>query len=287
MASYVHYARWWFGLWRQETAETIDRLLQGKLDDDPAPRIRRWLQRNARKGIGELGSLTVRAEGYPQDEPLPLTCEDWEYELVGLALTISAIPQPKPWSVTPKDDRKVRAKRIARLARELASEIGKEPAVPLPSPIALLSDDLAVRTAYAISERDGDFVSGKHLVDPPEQIATPPARLAFQLTHPDDPDEWPDMLERLACMSESQIDAPYPVPRLKSDTAVRVFANRLHDYVLETFGAKGDALVADCIALHFPDLRDPPDSRLVAKWRQARQHPGSTPRDEVEPGSHS
>jgi hypothetical protein len=54
MASYVHYPRWWFGLWRQETAETIDRLLQGKLDDDPAPRIRRWPQKNARKGIGEL-----------------------------------------------------------------------------------------------------------------------------------------------------------------------------------------------------------------------------------------
>lgn len=255
------------------SAPMLKRLMS---DHDPnAKELREWLKRRHGEEPDGLEIAHALPIGYlGSQEGLPLRCDRWEGALMQFAEFMSHHPSLSTWDVTPGKDRPAHTRRVAKAARALADVLEEESRPDYPPLLALFNDDDALRLAELMPTQK-NLIAGTRLVHNKlsSELRTPAQRLAFvfkmtaRSRRDDEPHQLPDILRRLAAYAEKARYARTPVTRPRTGhSKARVFAQHMHDYLMERYGAPLDRINILCIAVKYPDIQDLPDERTIQGW---------------------
>jgi hypothetical protein len=226
-----------------------------------------------------LFDLIFNYRGRP---PEVAPCEEWEARIILLArsFTFPFFIELTEWETTPSKERSRHMRRVAKLARDLASALEKVPGQYYQPVLELFDEERAVDiiralpelaakaflegTGYSTDRRTGyqrtDF-------DPAFLGSNPAIRLGHYFCYPA-LQELPSILRRQAKLAKEQVKEPKRDfrPRTGNPNA-RVFARHLAGHFRALFDEVPDEIIVACVCLRFPGMDNPPSKDTVRDWR--------------------
>lgn len=231
------------------------------LSDTPdAAQVREWLRRLP-PDTEETALLNRSAEARAAAPCAPP--EPWELEAFKLAQAVARFAPLAPWERLSAEQRQDHARRVARLARELAAAFEADAAPEYPGALALLDEATARALAPGLlSVGAADFHPLAEF--PPPLTARELLARAFR----DTPQPLAPMLRELAAVADRKATERRRDTRPNTGAAdARAFARDLGGWLAAAYGRPADAVVAALVRLRFPDIETPPDESTVRGWR--------------------
>ncbi|MCC8991285.1 MAG: hypothetical protein LM514_01510 [Streptococcus sp.] len=245
------------------------RLLLSEKPD--AEKIRNWLKKNARKGIGSQSNRNRLNE-----ECIP--CTDWEADLLQLVNQFTTFESLKAWEKASGQDRFSHSKRVAKLARDLAKAIEEAPSPYYPPVLELFDEDRAANIIRALPSAELLLGGTRYDRAPPmcfregiPDYQNASYRLAGRFSFPE-PQNLPSLLRNLADYAERKQHEPKRDQRPNTGQPdARAFARQLTDDYFDLFFKRTpNEVIAACVNLKFPDIDPPPDESTIREWRGAK-----------------
>jgi len=254
-----------------KAAEPLEQLLS------PSPyaqRVRDWIKKHARKGLGSI--MRSMSE-----------CQDWEAELWFLSRQFLHFQPMGVWEKASAEERIKHSMKVANLARRLAVALNEDIRPYYPPALDLFDPERAVDiirclpseqansllscTGFSIDWRDGyERGSPAWYEDNEPKWESPAHSLSMLFCFPEY-QKLSSMLKRLADHTEEQAREPKRDQRPSVPGAdARAFARELANHFQLFFNLTPNEVIAACVAIKFPELDPPPDEATIRRWRGAR-----------------